>query len=135
MECGSRFEGSQSAARCLYRDHPAMHDFASLYVTPGIRVKLRPTSRISPYAVVVGGYADYEQRLTRIYHRPNQAPRKLARGVFDFGASVDMCVWRFVALRGETRDFYTRLPNYNVASISGGQHSILTMGSFVLRWH
>jgi hypothetical protein len=28
----------------------ATHDFASLYVTPGIRVKFRPSSRISPYA-------------------------------------------------------------------------------------
>jgi opacity protein-like surface antigen len=38
----------------------ATHDFASLYITPGIRVKFRPVSRISPYALVGGGYADYE---------------------------------------------------------------------------
>ena len=113
----------------------ATHDFASLYVTPGVRVKLRPASRISPYAVVGGGYADYEQSLTRIDGRPNQAPRELARGVFDFGAGVDVRVWRFVALRGEARDFYTGSPNYNVASISGGQHNIVTTGAFVLRWH
>jgi hypothetical protein len=113
----------------------ATHDFASLYVTPGIRVKLRPASRISPYAVVGGGYADYEQSLTRIDGRPNQAPRELARGVFDFGAGVDVRVWRFVALRGEARDFYTGSPNYNVASISGGQHNIVATGAFVLRWH
>jgi Outer membrane protein beta-barrel domain len=113
----------------------ATHDFVSLYVTPGIRVKLRPASRISPYAVVGGGYADYEQSLTRIDGRPNQAPRELARGVFDFGAGVDVRVWRFVALRGEARDFYTGSPNYNVASISGGQHNIVATGAFVLRWH
>jgi opacity protein-like surface antigen len=111
------------------------HDFASLYVTPGIRVKFRPASRISPYAVVGGGYADYEQSLTRIDGRPNPAPRELARGVFDFGAGVDVRVWRFVALRGEARDFYTGSPNYNVASISGGQHNVVATGAFVLRWH
>ena len=33
----------------------ATHDFASLYVTPGIRVKFLPASRISPYAVISGG--------------------------------------------------------------------------------
>jgi hypothetical protein len=113
----------------------ATHDFASLYVTPGIRVKFRPGARISPHAVVGGGYADYEQSSTRIDGRPNQAPRELARGVFDFGAGVDLRVWRFVALRGEARDFYTSSPNYNVASISGGQHNIVTTGAFVLRWH
>ena len=68
----------------------ATHDFASLYVTPGIRVKLRPASRIPPYAAVGGGYGDYEQSLTRIDGRPNQAPRELARGVFDFGAGADV---------------------------------------------
>ena len=113
----------------------ATHDFASLYVTPGIRVKFRPTSRISLYAVVGGGYADYEQSLTRIDGRPNQASRELARGVFDFGAGVDVHVWRFVALRGEARDFYTGSPNYNIQSISGGQHNVVATGAFVLRWH
>ena len=113
----------------------ATHDFASLYLTPGIRVKFRPSSRISPYAVVGGGYADYEQSFTRIDGRPNQASRELARGVFDFGAGVDVRVWRFVALRGEARDFYTGAPNYNIASISGGQHNVVATGGFVLRWH
>ena len=113
----------------------ATHDFASVYVTPGLRVKFRPTSRISPYAVVGGGYADYEQSLTRIDGGRNQAPRQLARGVFDFGAGVDVHVWRFVALRGEARDFYTGSPNYNIPSISGGQHNVVATGAFVLRWH
>ena len=33
----------------------ATHDFASLYITPGIRAKFLPTSRISPYVLVGGG--------------------------------------------------------------------------------
>jgi opacity protein-like surface antigen len=111
------------------------HDFASLYITPGIRVKFRPNARVSPYAVVGGGYADYEQSLTRIDGRPNPAPRELARGVFDFGAGVDVRMWRFVALRGEARDFYTGAPAYNLASVSGGQHNVVATGAFVLRWH
>ena len=113
----------------------ATQDFASLYITPGIRVKFRPRSRISPYAVIGGGYADYEQSLTRIDGRPNQAPRELGRGVFDFGAGFDVHVWRFVALRGEARDLYTGSPNYNLASISGGQHNVVATGAFVVRWH
>lgn len=84
----------------------AAHDFASLYITPGIRVKFLPTSRISPYALVGGGYADYAQSTTRIDGQPNSVSRKLARGVFDFGAGVEVRVWPFVALRGEARDFY-----------------------------
>jgi opacity protein-like surface antigen len=113
----------------------ATHDFASLYVTPGVYVKLFPTARISPYGVIGGGYGDYEQSITRIDGQPNPAPRQLARGVFDFGAGVDVRVWRFVALRGEARDFFTGTPNYNIPSLSGGQHNVVATGGFVLRWH
>lgn len=113
----------------------ATHDYASLYITPGFRVKFRPASRISPYAVIGGGYADYEQSLTRIDGRSNQASRELSRGVFDYGAGVDVHFWRFISLRGEARDFYTGSPNYNVPSISGGQHNVVATGAFVLGWH
>ena len=113
----------------------ATRNFASLYLTPGIRVKFRPASRVSPYAVVGGGYADYEQSTTRIDGRPNSVSRELARGVFDFGVGVDVRVWRFIALRGEARDFYTGSPGYNVTTISGGQHNVTATGAFVLGWH
>jgi hypothetical protein len=113
----------------------ATHDFASLYLTPGIRVKLFPASKFSPYAVVGGGYADYEQSTTRIDGRPNPVSREIARGVFDFGAGVDVRVWRFIALRAEARDYFTGSPIYNISTISGGQHNIAATGGVVLRWH
>jgi opacity protein-like surface antigen len=115
--------------------HTATHDFASLYLTPGIRVKFLPASRISPYALVGGGYGDYEQSTTRIDGQPNSVSRELARGVFDFGAGVEVHVWRFLALRGEARDFYSGSPAYNIAAISGGQHNIVATGALVLGWH
>jgi len=113
----------------------ATKNFASLYITPGARLKVLPKSRISPFFAIGGGYADYEQSTTEINGQPNPASRQLARGVFDFGAGVDVHVWRWVALRGEARDFYTGSPNYNVASISGGQHNVVAGGAIVLRWH
>jgi opacity protein-like surface antigen len=113
----------------------ATKNFASLYITPGVRLKILPKSRISPYFAIGGGYADYEQSTTEVNGQPNPASRQLARGVFDFGAGVDVHVWRWVALRGEARDFYTGSPNYNLASISGGQHNVVAGGAVVLRWH
>lgn len=113
----------------------ATHDFASLYITPGVRVKFLPASRLSPYVAVGGGYADYEQSTKQIDGRPNAAPRELARGVFDFGAGLDVRVWRFLALRGEARDFHSGSPNYNLASISGGQHNVMATGAIDVRWH
>ncbi len=113
----------------------ATRDFASLYVTPGVRAKFLPASRISPYAVIGGGYADYQQSTALFDGRPNPASRQLARGVFDFGAGVDVRVWRFIAVRGEARDFFTGSPDYNITTISGGQHNVVATGAIVLRWH
>jgi len=113
----------------------ATRDFASLYITPGIRAKSLPTSRISLYALVGGGYGDYEQSTTRINGQPNSVSRELAHGVFDFGGGVDVHVWRCLALRGEARDFYSGSPAYNVAGVSGGQHNVVATGALVLGWH
>ena len=113
----------------------ATKNFASLYVTPGVRLKFFPRSAISPYAVVGGGYGDYEQSTALLDGQRNPASRELGRGVFDFGAGVDVRVWRWIALRGDARDFYTGAPTYNLATVSGGQHNVALSGGFVVRWH
>jgi len=42
-------------------------------------------------------------------------------------------VWRFLALRGEVRDFYTGTPDYNLR-ITGRQHNVVAGAGLVLRW-
>jgi hypothetical protein len=54
----------------------ATQDFASLYVTPGVRLKAFPKSRISPYLAIGSGYADYEQSTAGINGQPNPASRE-----------------------------------------------------------
>jgi hypothetical protein len=113
----------------------ATANFASLYITPGVRLKFFPTSALSPYIAVGGGYADYEQSTTLLNGQPNPASRQVARGVFDFGAGIDLRIFKWVALRGEARDYFTGAPAYNLAGITGGQHNVQISGGFVLRWH
>jgi len=113
----------------------ATANVASLYVTPGIRLKVLPRSRVSPWVAVGGGYGDYEQSTTRLSGSPNSATRELSRGVFDFGGGVDVKVWQWIALRGEARDFLSGAPAYNVPTISGGQNNVVALGAVVLRWH
>lgn len=110
-------------------------DIASLYVTPGMRVKFFPSSRVSPYLAAGWGLGLYEQSTTQLDGRSNSASRELVHGAFDFGGGVDVHVWRFLALRGEARDFYTGTPGYNVSTIAGGQHNVVIGGAFVVRWH
>jgi len=109
-------------------------DVATIYVTPGIRVKLAPARPVSAYVAVGGGWAVYEQSLLRIDGAPNQAPRDIHRGAFDFGGGVDTKLWRWLGLRAEIRDFYTGSPAYNLPNLGGGQHNVVAGGGFVLKW-
>lgn len=113
----------------------ATHDVASLYITPGLRLKLWPTRRFAPFALVGGGYAEFEQSTTELSGAKNSASRELSRAAFEYGAGVDVHVWRFVSLRGEVRDFYSGAPAYNLPGIGGGQHNVLGGAGLVLGWH
>jgi len=42
-------------------DSRLTRDVASLFITPGVRVKFFPASRVAPYATIGGGWADYQQ--------------------------------------------------------------------------
>jgi len=116
-------------------DRTLTRDVATLFVTPGIRVKVLPNRRIAPYFAVGGGWADYEQSTTTLDGRPNAAPRTINHGVIDYGGGVDFKFWRFVGLRAEVRDFYAGGPSYNTSSIRGGQHNVVAGGGLVLRFH
>jgi len=112
----------------------ATENFASLYVTPGIRLKFFPKSRISPYGAIGGGYALFEQSLTTIDGKPNNAPRYVNRGAFDFGGGLDFRLWHFVGGRIEVRDFYSGNPGFNVPVSGSGFHNVVAGGGFVLRF-
>ncbi len=110
----------------------ATRDFATLYLTPGLRVKLAPGSSVSPYIAFGGGYALYEQSTHQRNGLPNPAPRHVHRAAFVYGGGVDVRLEPWLALRGEIRDFYTGSPAFNVR-VPGRQHNIAVSGGFVLR--
>jgi len=111
----------------------ATRDVATIYVTPGVRLKFFPSANISPYVAAGGGYGAYEQSLTTLNGQPNPAPRAINRGVFDFGGGVDVKFWRFISLRGEVRDFSTGRPAYNLPMITGGQHNVVAGAAIVIK--
>jgi hypothetical protein len=112
----------------------ATRDVATIYITPGVRVKFATGRRLSPYVAIGGGVAFYEQSFFRIDGRSNQAPRELRTGAFDFGGGIDVKFWRWIGLRAEARDFYTGRPAYNISGLPGGQHNPVAGGGFVLKW-
>ena len=115
-------------------DQRLTRDVATLFITPGFRLKFFPNRAVAPYVAVGGGWADYEQSTSRLDGQPNSASRVVNHGVFDFGGGVDFKFWRFIGLRAEIRDFYAGGPSYNTAAISGGQHNVVAGGGLVLKF-
>lgn len=116
-------------------DSALTRNIATLFVTPGIRLKFRPTGRIAPYLAIGGGWADYEQSTMTIAGASNPAPRTVNHGAFDYGGGVDFKFWRFIGLRAEIRDFYAGGPAYNATSVGGGQHNVVLGGGLVVKVH
>jgi len=102
-------------------------NYASLYVTPGLRLKVLPRARLSPWVALGGGYALYEQS-AKLSNGQNTTSKFLNRGVFDFGGSLDYQLFRLFGLRGEVRDSVSGNPNLNVALSSSTQHNIVASG-------
>lgn len=119
--------------RNLHSSYPASpHDYATLFVTPGIRVKFHTGSKLEPYLAAGGGYAAYEKSKLNFNGTPN-TNRFLNTGAFDFGGGVDAPLWRWIGWRVEVRDFYTGNPDFNGSLKAGGQHNIVAGGGLVLR--
>jgi hypothetical protein len=108
-------------------------NYASLYVTPGVRLKVLPSARLSPWVAVGGGYALYEQS-AKLSNGQNTTNKFLSRGVFDFGGGLDYKAFRLLGLRGEVRDFLSGNPNPNVALSSSTQHNVVASGGISVRF-
>jgi hypothetical protein len=112
----------------------ATRDFATAYLTPGIRAKFRSQARFTPFVEAGGGWAIHEHSRNRLDGRPNSAARLATTGTIVFGAGGDVKLTRWLGLRGEIRDYYSGSPLYNVASVVGRQNNLVVGGGFTLRF-
>jgi hypothetical protein len=108
-------------------------NFASLYLTPGLRLKFFPHSRLSPWGAIGGGYALYQQS-AKLSNSQNETDKFLNRGAFDYGGGLDFRLFRFIGLRVEVRDFLSGNPDLNVALNSSTQHNVVASGGLILRF-
>ena len=108
--------------------------YSSLFFTPGIKLKLLPGAKFSPYATMGVGLARFNESSTRINNQPNADQSSKVDNVFVFGGGIDVKVFSIVSIRGEVRDFYSELPPLNVRALRDRQHNALISAGFVLRF-
>lgn len=89
-------------------------EYKQLFVTPAARLNLFPTTAVSPWISLGGGFGHFSQSSTLLFGGAN--PGKSTTGaVIEGGLGLDVKVWRKLSIRGEVRDFWSGVPDFPLA--------------------
>ena len=109
-------------------------EYASLYLTPGVRVTTRAARPVSIFGAVGAGYARYSESKTHLDGSPNPDQRDTNTGAIQFGGGVDVGALRWLGFRAEVRDVYTGARKFSIATPGARVHNLVGSGGFVLRF-
>jgi hypothetical protein len=92
----------------------AAKSYSSLYITPGLRLKLKPASAFNPWVAVGGGLARFNPSSVSVAGGTTSASGAL-KGTLDAAVGVDFKLPAVpLTLRTEAREFFSGSPNVNV---------------------
>ena len=97
--------------------------YTSLFITPGLRLRLAPAFPISPYVCLGVGYGRFHRTL---FNRTTSSEGAFA---IDIGGGLDIKILPFVSIRGEIRDFNSSTVGLQSLLAAGRQNNIfVTLG-------
>ena len=104
---------------------------SSVFITPGLRLKLFPVSPIAPWLSVGGGWARFSTDSGVVTNK----------GAIEYGGGLDFKTGLPVlGFRAEVRDFVTGDPNFGAVSVLSGdnsafhRHNLMVGGGILLRF-
>lgn len=105
--------------------------YNSLFITPGIRVRLAPSFFLSPYVAAGIGYGRFNKTLI--------TGTNTSSGAFAFsvGGGLDMKILPHVSLRGEIRDFNSGgldLPGLATTVATGRENNLFVTAGIAVRF-
>jgi hypothetical protein len=109
-------------------------EYASLYLTPGVRVTLLPRAAVSVFGAVGAGYARYSESKLRADGGPNPSQRDTNTGALQFGGGVDVRGFGWLGFRGAVRDVFTGARNFSIATPAPSVHNVVGSGGLVVRF-
>ena len=113
-------------------------NYASLFITPAVRVLFNGKGTVSPWASLGGGYGRIDASTTLLNGSANTGLRNLNTATLQFGGGVDVRtpvhILAPIALRAEVRDFYSGAAPLNAGGRDERQHNVVFSGGFVLRF-
>src|SRR5207245_10041264 len=108
-------------------------DYASLFLTPGVRVTFLPKTPVSFFGAIGAGYARYSESRLRGDRSPNPDQRDTNAGALQFGGGVDVRGFGWLGFRGELRDIFTGARNFSLATPGLRVHNVILSGGLVVR--
>jgi hypothetical protein len=96
--------------------------YTSLFITPGLRVRLAPSFFLSPYVAAGLGYGRFNRQL---FGGGTSANSTFA---LDIGGGLDMKVLPHISLRGEIRDFNSGGIGIETLALGRQNNLFLTVG-------
>ena len=109
-------------------------EYASLYLTPGIRVTILPKADVSFFGAIGGGYARYSESKLKADRSPNPDQRDTNADAFQFGGGIDIRGFGWLGFRGELRDIYTGARNFSIATPGPRVHNVIGSVGLVVRF-
>ena len=109
-------------------------EYASLYLTPGLRATLLPTARVSVFGAIGGGYARYSESKLKADRSSNPAQLDTNTGALQFGGGIDIRGFGWLGFRGEVRDIYTGARRFSIGPPGGRVHNVIGSGGLVVRF-
>lgn len=97
-------------------------DIGALFVTPSLRLNIFSGDSFTPWVSLGGGYGRFREAPVTLYENPNPTSGNNT-GVLQFGAGIDVWVWRGWGARFEARDFYSGNPDFNVSPTNSRQNN------------
>ncbi len=119
--------------------------YRSYYFTPGLKLKVLPDSKVSPY--VVGGYGF--ARLTPRNRAANETIDIFDRvkefsQAYSFGGGADVKINEHISIRGEVRSYHTKpfdlesfgvdVPGVDLSFLQERQRNLFITGGIVFRF-
>jgi hypothetical protein len=136
IDGGVDFLASPFDVKLSQQTQNAIGQYAFIFLTPHVRVKIHPAGAFSPWLSFGGGYARFLEKA------PTAAPSfrpGTNTGTFVFGGGVDtrtvIHVLKIpIGFRFEVRDFYSGLPNYSQRVTGNLQNNLAFNGGLLIRF-
>lgn len=115
-------------------DNSLPKEYASLYLTPGVRVTVPVRGAVSAFVAGGGGYARYSESKLRRDDSRNPSQQDTNTGALQFGGGITVRTWSWLGFRGEIRDVYTGARRFSIPTPGPSVHNVVASGGFALEF-